>query len=282
MTKGYVFFGTPEFAAIILEKLIEAEMVPMTLVCNPDRPQGRNKEITPPATKQFLQYKDLPIKVFQPESKEELKKLKNKIFKHADLGIVAAYSQIIPKSVIDKPELGIIGVHPSLLPKFRGPSPIRSFILSGETATGTTLYSMDEKVDHGPLIASRKIEYTGEHYDVLMKKLAETGARLLIDTLPQFKRDPFFLHPQDESKATYTKKFSPEDGYIPSHELEAATAGNTAKADEILRKIRALNPEPGVYTFVNTKRTKLLDAEVADGKLILKKIQKEGKTPVSL
>jgi methionyl-tRNA formyltransferase len=282
MTKGYVFFGTPEFAAIILEKLIEAEMPPLALVCNPDRPQGRNKEITPPATKQFLQYKDLPIEIFQPESKEELVKLKNKIFKHADLGIVAAYSQIIPQSVIDKPKLGIIGVHPSLLPKFRGASPIQSFILSGEGITGTTIYSIDDKVDHGPIIAQKQVTYTNEHYDTLMKVLAETGAKLLIDTLPQFKGDPFFLHPQDESKATYTKKFSPEDGYIPSNELESAAAGNTAKATEILLKIRALNPEPSVYTFINNKRTKLLDAELVDGSLILKRIQKEGKTPVDL
>ena len=278
----YVFFGTPEFAAIILERLIEAEMSPVALVCNPDRPQGRKRVITPPPTKQLLTYKGLPIGVFQPESKEELLKMKNKIFKDADIGVVAAYAQIIPQKVIDKPRLGIIGAHPSLLPKFRGPSPIQSFLLSGETETGSTLFLIDEKVDHGSIIASKKAESTDDNYETLSKKLAELSAQLLIDTLPQFRGDPFFLHPQDESKATYTRKFVSEDGYIEPRDLSAAQAGDKEKSVEILRRIRALNPEPGVYTIINAKRTKLLDAQLEKDTLVLKRIQKEGKTPVDL
>ena len=138
---SYVFFGSPQFAAIILTKLIDAGMVPSSLVCNPDRPVGRKRIITSPQTKQIIQElvgknDGLKIKVFQPETKDELVSLKSEIFKNADIGIVAAYSQIIPVDVIEEPSLGIIGVHPSLLPRYRGASPIQSAMLVGDIETG--------------------------------------------------------------------------------------------------------------------------------------------------
>jgi len=124
----YVFFGTPEFSATILDSLIEAGYPPLALVCNPDRPFGRSKIITPPPTKKLVEEKELDIKIFQPENKNELIEMSSEFFSDALFGIVASYSNIIPIDVIDSAKLGIIGVHPSLLPKFRGPSPIQSVI----------------------------------------------------------------------------------------------------------------------------------------------------------
>ena len=278
----YAFFGTPRFAAIILKKLIEAGIAPSVLVSNPDRPVGRKKVITPPPTKRAVLDKGTEIRVFQPETKEDLVKISDEIFRDADFGVVAAYAQIIPKEVIDKAKLGIIGVHPSLLPKLRGASPIQTAILEGAERTGVNLFMLDELVDHGPVIASDEMQVTSDmNYTLLEEKLAETGARLLIETLPKFVLGKIKAEEQDESHATYTKKFVTKDGYVDFEELKSAQESGE-KAEEILRKIRALNPEPGVYTVVDGRRMKLLAAEISEGKLVLKEIQKEGRKPVRL
>lgn len=271
----YVFFGTPRFATRILERLIETDMQPSALVCNPDRPVGRKRVITPPLTKRLILNKGLNIKILQPESKKELLALSDEIFRDSDLGIVAAYSQIIPQEVIDKARLGIIGVHPSLLPKLRGSSPIQTAILEGHEETGVTLFMLDEKIDHGSVIGKKKFRAREYTYLELEKRLADLAGDMLIETLPRFMIGKIEPEAQDDSQATYTRKFSTEDGYVDPKDLEKAQNGGQ-NALEILRKIRALNPEPGVYTMLDNKRTKLLDAEIRDNKLVLKEIQKEG------
>ena len=277
----FVFFGTPEFAAIILEKLINAGYVPEAVVCNPDRPVGRKKIITPPPTKVLAE--KYGIKIHQPEtlanSKFEIRNSK------LDFFVVAAYSQIIPKEILSIPRLGAIGVHPSLLPKYRGSSPIQSAILNGDEETGVSLYLMDDKMDHGPILAQREIknysikddisiknryELRIMNYENLLKNLAELSADLLIETLPKFLKGEINPLPQDESQATYTKKFITEDGRV-----------DLKKDNPLLieRKIRALNPEPGVFTFIDGKRVKLLEAKISDGKIVITKTQIEGKKP---
>ncbi|MBI2594734.1 MAG: methionyl-tRNA formyltransferase, partial [Candidatus Colwellbacteria bacterium] len=134
----YVFFGTPRFAAIILEKLINTGIPPVALVCNPDKPVGRKQVITPPPTKTCILKQESRIKnkiqIFQPE---ELGMIRDSLFTlQPDVFIVAAYAKILPKKILEIPRLGTIGVHPSLLPKYRGPSPIQSAILAGEEETG--------------------------------------------------------------------------------------------------------------------------------------------------
>ncbi len=264
---NFAFFGTPEFAAAILEKLIEAGLPPAVIVCNPDRPAGRKKIITPPEAKIVAQKNNLPV--LQPVD------LKTEDFKSKimgfDMGVVAAYGQIIPKEIIGSFKNGVIGVHPSLLPKYRGATPIQSAILEGEKETGVTLFLMDEQVDHGPILAQKALENYElriMNYETLHDKLAELGAELLIETLPKFSNGEYTLKPQNDKDATYTKKFKDDDAYV---DLE--------KDDPVLieRKIRALNPEPGVWTFQNNKRMKILEAELTDGKLKLKRIQMEGK-----
>ena len=273
----FVFFGTPEFSSAILKKLIGAGFVPDAVVCNPDRPVGRKKIITSPPVKILAQNQG--IKVIQPEN-ISIESIKLEVG-DVDLFIVAAYAKIIPKEILDLPRLGTIGVHPSLLPKYRGSSPIQSVLLDGEKETGITLYLLDEKMDHGQIIAQGKnVISENDNYESLLLKLADLGGKLLADTLPAFLKGGIKPITQDESLATYTKKFRTEDGFIDNLEIEDAENGENAdKANIFWRKIKALNPEPGVWTIRNGKRIKILEAETKDGKLAIKIIQEEGGKP---
>ncbi|MCL4392344.1 methionyl-tRNA formyltransferase [Patescibacteria group bacterium] len=271
---NYVFFGTPRFAEIILGHLIEASMPPVLVVTNPDRPAGRKQILTPPPTKLLAQRNNIPV--LQPEvllnSKFEIRN------SNPDFAVLASYGKIIPQEVIDLFPRGIIVVHPSLLPKYRGATPIQSTLLSGDERTGTSLILMDEKVDHGPTLAERALEFpiSNFQFSKLHDALAELSAILLVETLPGFERGEVTPVPQDESEATYTKKFSSEDAFVDHGDLEKAEQEGGETAVLIDRKIRALNPEPGVWTIEDGKRMKLLEGEIRDGTLKLKKIQREG------
>ena len=278
----YIFFGTPEFAAIILKKLIEAGFIPEAVVCNPDKPVGRKKIITPPPVKQLIANRKAQSAIFQPENLSDVKSQLSKV--NCQIFIVAAYAQIIPKEILEIPRLGTIGVHPSLLPKYRGPTPIQTAILNGEEKTGVTLFLMDEKMDHGPIISNEKLVMSNEETTkTLTNKLAELGAELLIDFLRKHenaqKDEKIKGVPQDESQVTYTKKFSTEDAYLEPLNLEKAQQEGGEIAIQIDRKIRALNPEPGTWTIKNGKRVKILEAKLINGKLKITKIQIEGKKP---
>lgn len=275
----YVFFGTPRFAEILLGRLIEAGMPPVALVCNPDRPVGRKKIVTPPLTKQLVAAQSAAIQVLQPEKLEEdftrqLKALQTDFF------VVAAYAKIIPNAVLKIPRLGTLGVHPSLLPKYRGASPIQSAILNGERDTGVTIYQMDEKMDHGPIIAVSRLPVAAhESYTGLEEKLAKLSAETLTKTIPAFLTQKVKPLAQDEAQATYTKKFTTQDGFVDGADLDEALAGDAERAETIIRKIHALNPEPGCWTMKNAKRTKLLEAKLSGTHLVLVKIQNEGERP---
>ena len=280
----YVFFGTPEFADIILEKLINAGFIPEAIVCNPDKPVGRKKIITPQPVKQRILNLESgiknKIKILQPEKLSDIKSQLSDV--NCQLFIVAAYAKILPKEILEIPRLGTIGVHPSLLPKHRGATPIQTAILNGDEIAGTTIFLIDEKMDHGAIIANSefRIQNLEWNYETLMKKLAELSADLLIEILPNIEEKIKNAMLQDESKATYTKKFKTEDAYIEPIDLEKAQNGSANSpqvAVQIERKIRALNPEPGVFTIINDKRIKLLESKISDNKLKLIKIQKEGK-----
>lgn len=279
----YIYFGTPEFSAIILEKLIDSRMSPVALVCNPDRPMGRKMIITPPPTKEMvLRKRLLAIDILQPEkiNEEFLNKLKSY---EADFFVVAAYAKILPNSLLTIPRLGAIGVHPSLLPKLRGASPIQSAILDGDTQTGVTLYLLDEKVDHGPILNCAVYGMPAPHaYVNLSDILARLASSLLVKILPDFVEGKITPERQNDTEATFTRKFSTEDGYIDLTNLKTAIAGGSLELANIFdRKIKALNPDPGVYTLVNEKRMKLLSSKVDEGKLILEMVQMEGKKPTS-
>lgn len=277
----YVFFGTPRFAEIVLAGLFAAGMPPAAVVCNPDRPIGRKQIVTPPPTKQLALARDPRIAILQPETLdgafiEELRALA------PDLFVVAAYAKIIPQAVLDIPRRGTIGVHPSLLPKYRGATPIQSAILNGAYETGVTLYRMDEKMDHGPVIVQKKISLDSVRtdYPALEEELAELGAELLVATLPAAAAGSIAPRAQDETQATYTKKFATDDGRVDADIITLAERGNAETAAAIVRKINALTPEPGAWTMRTGKRVKLLKAAIApDGRLKLLVTQQEGETP---
>ncbi|MEK7115001.1 MAG: methionyl-tRNA formyltransferase [Patescibacteria group bacterium] len=288
----YVFFGTPEFSKIVLQKLISANFIPLAVVTNPDRPSGRKRILTAPPAKLQITNNKLQIRILQPEKLDHqfIQEIKNLGVK---MGVLAAYGKIVPQELIDVFPKGIIVVHPSLLPKYRGATPIQSAILAGEQETGTTLIVIDDKVDHGPVLAYSKWQIAnGENYESLAKNLAELSGNLLIETLPKYYAGKIIPQPQNHHKATYTKKFIGEDGFVESDDLEIAIEKNTpptlheelrkGKAEEIWRKVRALNPEPGIYTIKNNRRMKILEADLIENKLVLKKIQFEGEKIKSL
>jgi methionyl-tRNA formyltransferase len=278
----YVFFGTPRFAEIVLTGLIDAGMEPTAVVCNPDRPFGRKHILTPPPTKMLAIKTSPDIDILQPEKIDEvfIKRLRAL---EPDFFVVAAYAKIIPASVLAIPKFGTLGVHPSLLPQYRGASPIQSVILAGEATTGVTIYLMDEQMDHGPICGEQKIlsfDPLSTTYPVLEEKLAT----LAIDLIPlamAARMDPGVPapDPQDETRVTFTQKFKTENGFIEYSELDAAIAGNSDKAELILRTINALNPEPGVWTIKDGKRIKLLEARMDGNALKLVTIQEDGQKP---
>lgn len=284
---NYVFLGTPRFAEIVLERLLEGGFLPSMVVCNPDKPVGRKKIIIPPPVKNLAAH--YGIKVYQP-SRLKLDEWKKEVGS-IDFAVVAAYSKIIPEDIIATAKKGFIGVHPSLLPELRGPSPIRSAILEGKKETGITLFLIDREVDHGPILAKLTIPILEKDtYETLLEKLGTLGGDLLIEILPKYLKGDIEPKEQDHTKATFTKKFSVEDAKINYIDLlEAVGGSNKEKAIYINRVIRALNPEPGAWVIVEEppvsgfpkagKRVKLLKSEINDGKLVLKKIQIEGKTP---
>lgn len=285
---SYAFFGTPEFASIILEKLIGAGMPPVALICNPDRPVGRKKIVTPPPAKASILSQDESIRetitILQPEKVKEIEAQLREL--QCDIFIVAAYGNIIPQSILSIPRLGTIGVHPSLLPRLRGATPIQSAILTGEQTTGVSLFVVDAKVDHGPVIAQEELGDIDMHsvtYPELHHALAELGATMLIQTLPVITKAIAEAPLQDESKVTMTTKFTSQDGEINASDLQKAMSGEAPElAITIDRKIRAFNPEPSVFTIRDGVRTKLLQSAIRDGALVLKQIQIAGKLPQSL
>jgi methionyl-tRNA formyltransferase len=270
----FAFFGTPQFAATVLEKLIAKDLVPDTVVTNPDRPVGRRKVVTPPPVKQVLMEQDESvrerIRLFQPEHSKELPLIPGGPY---DFFVVAAYGFILPKELLALPRLGTVGVHPSLLPRHRGASPIQATILQGDREAGVSLFLVDEKVDHGPVIARETLDgydVASMHYRELHDVLAELGGNLLVRTLPEFIEGNITPKAQNESKATFTKKFTADDAFV---DLEKDAP------ETVWRKVRALTPEPGVWTRRDGKRMKILDADYRGGKLVLRRTQMEGELP---
>ncbi len=280
-----IFFGTPEFSAITLEGLIKGGYKPILVVCAPDKPVGRKKIITPPPAKKIAEKNK--IKVIQPENLKEIES-KFLLSLKPDLGISSAYGKIIPKKILDIPKKGFLNLHPSLLPKYRGPSPIQTAILNGDKETGATIMLMDKKIDHGPILAQKKIKIKPNIiYKELEKELAEIGSNLLLKTIPKWLEGKIKPKPQNEKKATYTKIIKKEDGKIDWNK----------SAKKIEQKIRAFSSWPGAFAFFK-KNSKILKAEILEAEtsnkevpnclcikcgkdyLLIKKIKPQGKNPM--
>src|SRR3989344_7395702 len=208
-----IFFGTSGFAIPSLRMLAEHKHAPVAIITAPDKPKGRGKRLTFTPVKQFVIEKiDKPgLSIWQLEKLDAVA-IEHIVTLQPNLGIIAAYGKIIPKELIDIFPHGLLNIHPSLLPKYRGPSPIQTTILNGDTETGVTIIQIDEKMDHGPIIVSEKLKVISEKvtYQKLHDALAELGAQLLIEILPKWIASEIIPTPQDDAKATYTKLLKKE------------------------------------------------------------------------
>jgi len=271
---NFAFLGTSEFAVKILEKLIENGYIPYLIVTVPDRPKGRKMILTPPPVKQLIANGKWQIEIAQPEKLSAISHQLSAV--RPDLFIVADYGKIIPKSVLDLPKYGTINVHPSLLPKFRGPSPIQSFILSGEEKTGVTIMLMDEEVDHGAILSQQKYQGSTLILPKMEENLAELGGEMLVEVIPKWINGEIKAQEQDHGLATFTKKIAKEDGLVDLKKDNPET---------IYGKFLAFQPWPGIYYFTQkdgkNMRVIITDMELKDGKLEIKKVKLEGKNEMS-
>lgn len=290
-----IYMGTPEFAVPAFDTLVQNGYKIITAITAPDKPVGRKQILTPPPIKIETEKNNIPV--LQPEKIKEQKWTEKIKELNPDLIIVCAYGQIIPKEILDIPKLGSINIHPSLLPKYRGASPIQYAILNNEKETGVTMMLMDEQMDHGPIITNHKIQITKHKitYKELEKELAELGAKLLIEILPKWISGEIQPQEQNHDEATFAKIIKKEDGKINWNE----------SAEKIDAKIRAFNPWPGTFTNFNGKILKILETENAEseenlpigqvfkigndiaikcgnGALKIKSLQVEGKKPMDI
>jgi len=232
-----VFMGTPEFALPSLRALVEGGYNVVGVYTRPDRLAGRGRGLTPPAVKTAALDYGLPI--FQPpglrrpEAVEELASLK------PDVIVVCAFGVILRQPVLDIPAKGVLNVHPSLLPRHRGASPIAAAILAGDEQTGVTIMLLDPGMDTGPILSQRAIPMSAwDTSGSLGERLAEVGAELLVEVLPRWLADEIEPQPQDDSLATQSTLLRKEDGAIDWN----------LPAIDIWRRVRAFNPWPGAFT----------------------------------
>lgn len=248
-----VFFGTSEFAVPSLSRLAASGLFEIAaVVTQPDKPAGRKQKPLPSPVKREAEAMDIPV--LQPA--ELTPGLFHRRGKESDLFVVVAYGKIIPQSILVLPRFGTINVHPSLLPRYRGPSPIQTALLHGDEKTGVTVMLIDEKMDHGPILVQSPgctIEME-DTYVTLSQRLAETGADLLINGAAGYLAEIIKPQPQDHTKATYTKLIKKEDGQIEW----------TRIAQEIYNQWRAFIPWPGVYTLFEKKRIKIIRCKVSE------------------
>ena len=262
----WIFFGTDEFSVGVLNVLAKNSWRPDLIVTMKDTPQGRKMILTPPAVKVWAEKEN--IKVIQPESLKTALEFEQEAW---DFFVVASYGKIIPQRILDIPNKGVLNVHPSLLPLYRGASPIQSAILVGDEISGVSIMLIDAEMDHGPILDQIEINMSGKNYLELEKDLAEKGGELLVKTLPSWLSDNLAPKEQAHEQATFTKKIAKEDG-----ELDLSKP-----AEENLRKIRAFNPWPVAYFHLDKNgkkiRIKVLSAHLENDELVFDTIIPEGK-----
>ena len=266
---NFVFWGTPDVASGTLEILKKNGYMPSLVITAPDKPQGRKMIITPPPVKIWATENKIPY--LQPEDLDQ-KEIRDVLRTFTPLlFLVVAYGKIIPENIINMPKLGSINIHYSLLPKYRGASPVESAILNGETETGISIQKMEYKMDTGPIIVQEKVEIgLDEKAPDLRKRLIKIGGELLVKILktPSASGHSPFAggEKQDESQATYCKKIKKEDGEI---NLNDDPIKN-------YNKFRAYASWPRTFFFLRNKRIIITDAMLENNKFKILKVIPEG------
>lgn len=268
---NFVFFGTPEASVTVLETLKSKELVPSLIVTAPDRARGRKMIVTPPPV--GIWAKENGIEMIQPGKITDgvANEIKDKAPKGGwDFFVVFSYGYILPKALLDIPKHGVLNVHPSLLPRLRGASPIRSLILNDESETGVSIILLDEKMDHGPILAQEKIELSEWPIGAieLEDKLSKFGGELLAKTISEWTSGNISPKEQNHGEATFSKKIKKEDGLL---DLSAG-------ARENFLKIKAYEGWPGTYFFTDEGvRVKVTDAELKNDELKITHVVPEGR-----
>jgi len=293
-----VFFGTPEYVIPIVEKLDKTfrsarERGLVAVVTQPPKPSGRGNKIEYSEVDHWAHKHHIKI-IFDLDQVPE-----------ADIAIVASYGKIIPERVIRKFKFGILNVHPSLLPKYRGASPVQATIASGDTETGLTIIKMDDRMDHGPIVSRFKDDVLShDTTETLRNRLFDRSADFLVELIPSYIEGRARIKQQDHDIATFTTLIKKEDAYINPVHLNELLNGNEIKdkltlsfikesqldySPELIECfIRAMQPWPVAWTHVKTsdkdsqtKRLKLHKAHVEDNTLVLDEVQLEGKSVVA-
>lgn len=290
MSFRVVFMGSPDFALPTLEELNRNYDV-VGVVTQPDRPAGRGRKEQPSEVKKLAQTLGLPV--FQPQSLRKLSAVTQLAEWKPDLIVVAAFGQILPKAVLEMPSKGCINVHASLLPAWRGASPIQAAIAHGDPQTGVTIMLMDEGMDTGGILAQRSVPIRlGTTAIELSDQLAHLGARTLIEILPPYLRGALGAIPQDESRKSFAPKLTKMDSFL-DFSLPAQT---------LLNQINAYQPWPGAVYKLHGKMLKIIETHLhptfecdpsgrfivnglpaictGDGLLVLDIVQPEGKKPM--
>ncbi|MEK7574966.1 MAG: methionyl-tRNA formyltransferase [Patescibacteria group bacterium] len=271
----FVFFGTPELSAEILEHLKCKGLVPSLIVTNPDRPQGRKLVLTPPPVKIWAIKNNIPF--LQPENLLDpiflgkLSTISHQLF------VVVAYGKIIPKEILAIPSKGTLNIHYSLLPKYRGASPIESQILNDDRHTGISILLLDEKMDHGPIVATRDV--SAPHWPPTGLELRawsnKVGGELLAEIIPLWAEGKIMAKDQDHTLATYAPKIEKSQGEI----------NFSDDPYKNFLKIQAFAGWPGTFFFVGEsgqkKRILITDASYENNLLVIKKVVPEGKSEMS-
>jgi methionyl-tRNA formyltransferase len=255
-----VFMGSPDFALPALRRLIESAQAGVHEIVGvytqPDRPVGRGRKPGPPPVKTLALAHGLsvlqPDSISKPDAVEQMRAL------HPDVGVIAAYGQILRQRVLDVPPLGILNVHASLLPRWRGAAPIPAAILAGDTETGATIMRVVRELDAGPMLASVHVPIGAEDNTALLTpKVAEAGAALLIDVLPKWQSGSIEAMPQDDALATYAPQIKKTDALINWDRDDAET---------IARQVRAYNPWPMAFSYLDGEPLRILEARAIDAR----------------
>ena len=287
-----VYLGTPDFAVAPLERIFcQTNHQIVAVVTNPDRPVGRKQILTAPPVKEFAIKNGIPVYQYEKIKNEGVEDLKNL---NPDVMITCAFGQILSQEILDIAKHGVINIHASLLPLYRGASPIHYAILNGETKTGITVMKTDIGIDTGDIILQKEIDIgERETCGQLFERLSTLGADCIIDALEQIENGTATFIKQDNEKATHSKIIK----------KELALIDWTKSAKQVVNQIRAFNPAPVAFTYLQGEPFKIYEAEVcdsegtageilrADDKLIiacgdksvsLKKVQKAGGKPLEI
>ncbi len=268
MNNNFAFFGTPEVASETLEILFGAGYVPKIIITSPDRRAGRGMHMTESPVSIWA--KEHNIECIKPENLDEsfIEEFKKYNF---DLSIVIAYGKILKEDLIKAPKLGTVNIHYSLLPKYRGASPVEEALLNGDEVTGVCIQQMEYRLDSGPIIAKQKVEIDKDELKSdLLKKLTKIGGELLRDKLEDIFNKNIVVEAQDESGASYCTKINKEDGQI----------GQNSNPLLDYNKYRAFYGWPGVYFFHNGKRMKVTKACYENDSFVIERVIPEGKKEI--